>query len=58
LDEDSLEKKEIKQKLDLEPMSIEELLNYIAEMKEEISRVESEIDKKKDHRAGVESIFK
>lgn len=58
MDEDSPEKKEIKRKLDLEPMSIEELSNYIAEMKEEISRVESEISKKKSHRAGVESIFR
>ena len=58
MDEDSLDKKEIKQKLDLEPMSIEELLQYIAELKKEISRIESEIAKKKNHRVGVESIFK
>ena len=58
MDEDSLDKKEIKQKLDLEPMSIEELLQYIAELKKEISRIESEIAKKMIHRVGVESIFK
>ena len=38
---------------DLEPMSIEQLEDYIAEMKAEISRVE-----KKDIRVGAEALFR
>jgi len=47
-----------KPKRDLDPMSIEELQEYIKEMKKEIERVRGEIAKKKAHRAGVEGIFK
>lgn len=45
-------------KRDLDPMSIEELNDYIAEMEAEIERVRGEIAKKDAHRAGVESLFK
>ena len=47
-----------KPKRNLDPMSIEELNEYIAEMHEEIERVRGEIAKKEAHRAGVEEIFK
>tara|TARA_B100000676_G_C17423980_1_gene505968 strand:+ start:155 stop:340 length:186 start_codon:yes stop_codon:yes gene_type:complete len=42
---------------DLDPMSIEELQEYIEEMEEEIKRVRGEIAKKEAHRAGVEGLF-
>ena len=47
-----------KAKRDLDPMSIEELHDYISEMKEEIERVLGEITKKETHRSGVEALFK
>ena len=47
-----------KPKRDLDPMSIEELNDYIAEMQEEIERVRAEIAKKEAHRSGVEALFK
>ena len=43
---------------DIKKMSIEELEEYIDELKEEIARVEGNIEVKKKHRDGVESIFK
>ncbi len=43
---------------DLEPMSVSELELYISDMKQEILRVESEIEKKKAHRESVSSLFK
>ena len=47
-----------KPKKDLDPMSIEELNDYIGEMQEEIERVRAEIAKKEAHRSGVEALFK
>ncbi len=47
-----------KPKRDLDPLSIEELKIYIAEMEEEIERVLAEIEKKEAHRSGVEGLFK
>ena len=47
-----------KPKRNLDPMSIEELHEYIAEMQEEIERVRAEIAKKEAHRSGVEALFK
>ena len=43
---------------DLDPMSIEELQEYIEEIEGEIERVRGEIAKKEAHRAGVEGLFK
>jgi uncharacterized small protein (DUF1192 family) len=42
----------------LEPMSVDELTVYVAEMKEEITRVEAEISKKKNYVATASSFFK
>ena len=42
----------------LDPMSIEELQEYIEEMNEEIARVRAEIAKKEAHRAGVDALFR
>lgn len=47
-----------KPKQDLDPMSIEELNEYITELAEEIERVRAEIAKKEAHRSGVEALFK
>ena len=47
-----------KRKRDLDPMSIKELQEYIAEMHEEIERVRAEIARKEAHRSGVEALFK
>ena len=58
LENDDLPQNVPKPKRDLDPMSIEELNEYIAEMEEEIARVRGEIAKKQAHRADVDSIFK
>jgi len=42
----------------LEPMSVDELENYIEEMKAEIARTEEEIKRKKAHLDAASSIFK
>ena len=42
----------------LEPMSVDELTAYVAEMKEEIIRVEAEISKKKNYATAASSFFK
>ena len=42
----------------LEPMSVQELDNYIADMKTEIARVEDEIRRKKAYLDAASSIFK
>ncbi len=43
---------------ELDPLSIEELEEYIAELEAEIRRVREDIEKKQRHRAGVEGLFK
>jgi uncharacterized small protein (DUF1192 family) len=58
MEEDDRPQNVPKPKRDLDPMSIEELNEYIAEMQEEIERVRAEIAKKEAHRAGVDSLFK
>ena len=42
----------------LDPMSIEELRTYIAELKAEIARAEAMIASKLDQRSRAESLFK
>jgi len=42
----------------LEPMSVDELNAYIADLKGEISRVEAEIAKKQAHKSTADSFFK
>lgn len=46
-----------KPKRNLDPMSIDELEDYILEMEEEITRVRAEIDRKKAHLASVDRLF-
>lgn len=43
---------------DLEPMSLDELDNYIVELKDEIKRSEGEIERKKKHMEAASSVFK
>jgi uncharacterized small protein (DUF1192 family) len=43
---------------DLEPMSIEALHGYIAELEAEIARVRQDIAAKERHRSGAEALFK
>lgn len=42
----------------LEPMSIEELEDYISGLKSEISRAEADIEAKKQHRVGADAVFR
>ena len=59
MDTDDLEPRpQPAQKKDLDPMSIEEMEEYILELKAEIARVEQNIEIKKRHREGVEGLFK
>ena len=45
-------------KQDLDPMSIEELMERVEALKVEIVRVESHIKKVQDHRSAAEELFK
>jgi uncharacterized small protein (DUF1192 family) len=58
IEDDNLPQNMPKPKRNLDPMSIEELHEYIVEMEEEIERVRGEIAKKQAHRAGVDALFK
>lgn len=42
----------------LEPMSVDELMAYVEEMKAEITRTEAEIAKKKAYASAASSFFK
>jgi uncharacterized small protein (DUF1192 family) len=44
--------------LDLQPMSVEELKNYIAALEAEIERADTMIAKKEAHKSGIENLFK
>ena len=43
---------------DLEDMSVQELKEYIEELKAEIAKVEAKITAKQSHMADVENLFK
>ncbi len=42
---------------DLQPMSVEELEDYIASLQAEIARADETIARKKAHRDGIEALF-
>lgn len=42
----------------LDPLSIDELKNYIVELKAEIDRAEAEIVKKQSHKSAADSVFR
>ncbi len=46
------------EKLVLDPLGVEELRDYIAELREEIARVEADIDRKQGHRSAAEAFFR
>ncbi len=46
------------EKLVLDTLGIEELRDYIGELKEEISRVEADIARKQGHRSAADAFFR
>jgi len=55
---DELEMPRTKVKLrDLEPMSIEELEEYIGTLEQEILRADNMITQKQTHKSGIEALF-
>lgn len=59
MDEEDLEPRaRTPQKLLLDPMSIEELEDYIAELQAEIGRVEKHLKVKKEYLDGLDGLFK
>ena len=55
---DDLPQRKAPQKLDLDPMSIDEMREYIVALESEIERIKGEIEKKQRHREGIEGLFK
>jgi len=59
MDTDDLEPRKAKPKpKNLDPMSVEDLLEYIEDLKAEIRRVEENMAKKKAHLSAAASLFK
>jgi uncharacterized small protein (DUF1192 family) len=59
MDTDDLEPRKAKPKLkNLDPMSVEDLADYIEELRAEIRRVEADMQKKKAHLAAAAGLFK
>ena len=59
MDEEDLEPRRAKPKpRNLDPMSIEQLNEYIVELEAEIERVRAEIAGKKGHLGAAESLFR
>jgi uncharacterized small protein (DUF1192 family) len=46
------------EKLTLDTMGIEELREYIAELQAEITRVETDIERKQGHRSAADTFFR
>jgi uncharacterized small protein (DUF1192 family) len=46
------------EKLVLDSLGIEEMRDYIAELKAEIARVEADIDRKQGHRSAADAFFR
>jgi uncharacterized small protein (DUF1192 family) len=58
-EEDGPPRKRVRlEKLALDSLGIEELVDYIAELREEIARVEADIDRKQGHRSAADAFFK
>jgi len=59
MDTDDLEPRKMKpQPKNLDPMSVEELADYIEDLKAEIRRVEENMAKKKAHLTAAAGLFK
>lgn len=46
------------EKLMLDTLSVEELRDYITELREEIARVEADIGRKQNHRSAADAFFR
>jgi len=46
------------EKLPLDTLGVEELRDYIGELREEIARVEADIDRKQGHRSAADAFFR
>jgi uncharacterized small protein (DUF1192 family) len=57
-DDDQEPRSKKPQPRNLDPMSVEELRDYIAEMKAEIARVEDKIKAKQAHAQAAQLVFK
>ncbi len=58
-DEDTPVRKRIRlEKLVLDTLGIDELRDYIDELKAEIARVEADIGRKQNHRSAADAFFK
>ena len=59
MDEDlPLRKRTRLEKLVLDTLGIDELRDYIGELREEIARVEADITRKNSHRSAADAFFK
>ena len=57
-DEGPVHKRTRLEKLLLETLGIEELRDYIEELKTEIARVEADIERKQGHRSAADAFFR
>ena len=58
-EEDAPVRKRIRlEKLVLDTLGVEELRDYIAELREEIARVEADIGRKQSHRSAADAFFR
>jgi uncharacterized small protein (DUF1192 family) len=57
-DEGPVRKRTRLEKMVLDTLGIEELRDYIGELKAEIARVEADIDRKQGHRSAADAFFK
>jgi uncharacterized small protein (DUF1192 family) len=58
-DDDAPLRKRVRlERLVLDPLGVEELRDYIAELRAEIARVEADIDRKQGHRSAAEAFFR
>jgi len=58
-DEDAPPRRRVRlERLVLDPLGVEELRDYIAELRAEIARVEADIERKQGHRSAAEAFFR
>jgi uncharacterized small protein (DUF1192 family) len=57
-DEGPARKRSRLEKLVLDALGIEELRDYIVELRDEIARVEADIDRKHGHRSAADTFFR
>jgi uncharacterized small protein (DUF1192 family) len=57
-DEEPIRKRTRLEKPVLDTLGVEEMREYIAELKAEIARVEADIDRKQGHRSAADAFFR